>query len=124
MKNSLNHKTTVKKKISFLGEKSKEEFILRLQQLLQGKVTAAYVFGSFFSEDFHADSDLDLLIIAPTKRPFIERSRDYTFLFDLLCEFDVLVYTPQEFTHLQAEFAAGRQTGFWKTVFSQLKKIV
>ncbi|MBF0297726.1 MAG: nucleotidyltransferase domain-containing protein [Oligoflexia bacterium] len=40
--------------------------------LLDGKAIEVYIFGSFISNDFHSDSDLDLIIITETKTEFFK----------------------------------------------------
>ena len=51
-----------------------------------------------------ADSDIDVIVVAPTERPFVERFRDYLPAFlDAGIGVDLLVYTPEEFTRMHAE---------------------
>ena len=50
------------------------------------------------------DSDIDVIVVAPTKRPFVERFRDYLpAILDAGIGVDLLVYTPEEFTRMRAE---------------------
>jgi len=63
----------------------------------------AIVFGSVARGDADAGSDLDLVIIADTPRPFFERFRDFTGVWDVWPRLDLLVYTPEEFELMQAE---------------------
>jgi predicted nucleotidyltransferase len=63
----------------------------------------AIVFGSVARGDADADSDLDLVIIADTSRPFFERFRDFAGVWDVWPRLDLLIYTPAEFQQMQAE---------------------
>ena len=113
--------TRVRKKESFLKGKTKELFISELKQILNGKVVSAYLFGSFVTNQFNADSDLDLILIAHSNKPFIERPLEFPELLNLDLEVDLLVYTPEEFEKIRKE---DNKVGFWKTVFSQMMKII
>ena len=118
--------TTVRKKTSFLKGRSKEAFAAELKLHLNAHATEAYIFGSFFSEDFDADSDLDLAIVANCALPFHQRIQIFPELTQFLDQnnvpVDVLIYTPAEFEELQLE---GRESkvGFWKNFISSSKKI-
>lgn len=61
------------------------------------------LFGSFARGDYHATSDLDLLIIKETERPFIERIGDVLALCDYTIPLEPLVYTPEEFERMREE---------------------
>ena len=63
----------------------------------------AIVFGSVARGEADEWSDLDLLVVADTTRPFFERWRDFAGLFDVWPRLDLLVYTPAELEHLRAE---------------------
>jgi predicted nucleotidyltransferase len=62
-------------------------------------VQAAYVFGSWARRDADAWSDLDLIVVSTSRRPFVDRFRDFQ---DILSAaplgIDLLVYTPEEFS--------------------------
>ncbi|MBC7795050.1 MAG: nucleotidyltransferase domain-containing protein, partial [Clostridia bacterium] len=45
-------------------------FELELKRLLLGRVDAAYVFGSFGTPSFGAQSDIDLILITRTSESF------------------------------------------------------
>ena len=115
-------KTKVVKKESFLQGKSKEDFISELVSLLRGKVLAAYIFGSFVTDKFNADSDLDLLLVVQTATPFIERPLNFPEILDMDVNMnvDLLIYTPEEFAQLVSE----QKVGFWKSAFEQMVKII
>ena len=63
----------------------------------------AIVFGSVARGEADEWSDLDLLVVADTTRPFFERWRDFAGLFDVWPRLDLLVYTPAELERLRAE---------------------
>jgi predicted nucleotidyltransferase len=60
-------------------------------------VEAAYVFGSCARGEADAWSDIDLIVVAPSERPFVDRFRDYPELLDAPTGVDLLVFTPEEF---------------------------
>jgi predicted nucleotidyltransferase len=77
-----------------------------LRERLRPHVKAArraIVFGSVARGDADAGSDLDLVIIADTRRPFLERFRDFSGLWDVWPRLDLLVYTPEEFEQMRAD---------------------
>lgn len=63
----------------------------------------AVVFGSVARGEADEWSDLDLLIVADTSRPFLERYLDFEGIYDVWPRLDLLVYTPKEFADMQAE---------------------
>ncbi|HUG36847.1 MAG TPA: nucleotidyltransferase domain-containing protein [Candidatus Limnocylindrales bacterium] len=60
-------------------------------------------FGSVARGEADAGSDLDLIIIADTTRPFFERFKDFAGLYDVWPRLDLLIYTPEEFASMVAE---------------------
>ncbi len=65
---------------------------------------AAWIFGSHARGTASAESDIDVMVVAPTRRPFVERFRDYLpAILDARVGVDLLVYTPEEFARMQAE---------------------
>lgn len=60
-------------------------------------------FGSVARGDSDAWSDLDLLIVAETDRPFFERYKDFDGLYAVWPRLDLLIYTPAEFERMVAE---------------------
>jgi hypothetical protein len=46
---------------------------------------------------------VDLVLIEPTSRPFLERGLDHLPLFRLPVGLDLLVYTPEEYARLKGE---------------------
>ncbi len=56
------------------------------------------MFGSYARGGADAWSDVDLVVVMPTDRPFVERPLDLTDVLDALpTATDILVYTPEEF---------------------------
>ena len=71
----------------------------RLPELLHGYgVGEAYLFGSWGRGDADAASDIDLIVVAPSTRPFVDRFRDYPDVWrGAPTGIDLLIYTPEEF---------------------------
>ena len=61
------------------------------------------VFGSVARGEADEWSDLDLVIVAETPRPFLERYRDFEGIYDVWRRLDLLVYTPAEFAEMRAQ---------------------
>jgi predicted nucleotidyltransferase len=61
------------------------------------------VFGSLASGRIHSWSDIDLVIITASDRPFFERLHEVRRLIEPQVGTDVLVYTPDEFQQLCQE---------------------
>src|SRR5262249_9098276 len=61
------------------------------------------VFGSVARGEADAWSDLDLIIVADTTRPFFERFKDFAGLYDVWPRIEMLIYTPEEFAEMVAE---------------------
>ena len=78
---------------------SVEQIRARIAPLLREHgATAAYLFGSYARGEADAWSDIDLIVVMPSERTFVERALDLTDVLDALpVAADVLVYTPGEF---------------------------
>ncbi len=63
----------------------------------------AIVFGSVARDEADEWSDLDLVIVADTTRPFLERYLDFEGIYGVWPRLDLLIYTPEEFTRMHAE---------------------
>ena len=63
----------------------------------------AIVFGSVARGEADARSDLDLIIVAETTRPFFERFKDFACVYDVWPRIDLLIYTPEEFAQMVEE---------------------
>ena len=82
-----------------------DDFLGALRPLLdvQG-AHAAWIFGSRARGTASAESDIDVIVVAPTDRPFVERFRDYLpAIAGAGVGIDLLVYTPEEFARMQGE---------------------
>ena len=64
-------------------------------------VEAAYVFGSWARGDADRLSDIDLIVVARSRRPFVDRFRDFPELLRAPAGIELLVYTPDEFARLR-----------------------
>lgn len=58
------------------------------------------VFGSFARASVAECSDIDMLIVKDTDKPFLDRTKDVLSLLHPRVGLDVLVYTPEEFKNL------------------------
>jgi len=99
---------------------SKDQFIQKVKTILENKkiVKEAYIFGSFNSDEFHANSDVDIAIVAETDKKFFDRHQDFVELYDLVEELDILIYTPSEAHELKL-----KKNSFWQNVFERSLKI-
>lgn len=92
-----------------------EEEILRRRAALEAElarflefVRAHYaprrviLFGSLAHGALHPDSDLDLVVVMPSSRPFLDRIGELLERFRPRVGMDLLVYTPEEFEEVQA----------------------
>ncbi|TVP79757.1 MAG: nucleotidyltransferase domain-containing protein [Puniceicoccaceae bacterium] len=94
------------------------DFIEQLCLLLANRVEAAYVFGSYGTPQFGPDSDIDLILVAKTDLPFVERPQLFKDLYQVHPNIDMLVYLPSELETLLRE-----DTGFWASVKSTLREL-
>jgi uncharacterized protein len=71
----------------------------------------AYLFGSQARGDADEYSDVDIVVIADTPRPFVERFQDYLALWEAVsAPLELIVYTPEEWEKMRQEgnpFVAG-----------------
>lgn len=70
-------------------------------KLSQRNIISCYLFGSSATGETNPWSDLDILIVTETKKPFIERPLDYQELYDLGISVDIIIYTPVEFKKIK-----------------------
>ena len=80
-------------------------FLAALSPLLQEQsVHSAWLVGSRARGDAAPESDIDVILVAPSDRPFVERFRDYLpAILAVGVGVDLLVYTPEEFDLMLAE---------------------
>ncbi len=98
---------------------SRTRFEDKLRTALSGRVSEAWLFGSYVSGEFGNDSDIDLILIAETDEPFQSRSFAFADLLDIGPRMDILVYTPDEFRSLVSD----PSPGFWTSVASSLRRL-
>jgi len=94
------------------------DFIAQLCSRLAGRVEAAYLFGSFGSSAYRKGSDIDLILVVETDRPFVERPQLFSDLYELFPNIDLLVYRREELANLLQE-----KIGFWASVRSSLREL-
>ncbi len=103
-----------------LRGRTPQAFEAEVRRLLAGRVEAAYIFGSYGTPEFGRDSDIDMMLVVRTDKPFLDRALDYPELYDLAAALDLLVYTPEEFASLTED----PSPGFWTSVVASLKRIM
>lgn len=81
---------------------SRAKLVALLRRRLPAPVREAYLFGSYARGSATADSDVDLILVAPSQRSFSDRFRDVPDLDDGLPPIDLLIYTPTEWRRLLA----------------------
>jgi predicted nucleotidyltransferase len=82
-----------------------EPFLSALRPLLrEHRAKAAYLVGSWARGEADAWSDVDVVIVAPSTRPVVERFRDYLpAILTSTRPVELFVYTPDEFEQMRAE---------------------
>jgi predicted nucleotidyltransferase len=99
---------------------SREDFESQVREKLIGRVEAVYFFGSYASESYGPNSDIDLILVVKTDEPFITRAFAFSDLLDIVPRMDILVYTPEEFERLMVD----PSPGFWKSVAASLRRFM
>lgn len=64
---------------------------------------AIILFGSLARGQGRPTSDIDLVVVKRTKKPFVERLREVALLHHAQVGVDILVYTPDEWQRFQRE---------------------
>lgn len=82
-----------------------QRFLGALRPLLERQeAREAFLFGSHARGTADVYSDIDVIIVAPSQRPPVERFRDYLpAILEAGVGVDLFVYTPEEFERLRAE---------------------
>ena len=82
-----------------------EHFLSKLSPLLQHQsARSAWLFGSHALGTATPESDIDVIVVAPTDRIPVERFRDYLpAILEAGVGVDLFVYTPAEFEQMRAE---------------------
>ncbi len=99
---------------------TRESFMEELRKKLSGRVKEAWLFGSFAGGSFGKFSDIDLILVCDTDKPFPLRNRLYDDLYDLGPEMDILVYTEKEFDSIRDNPPGG----FWKSILSTMMRLI
>lgn len=99
---------------------TREDYISKLQNRLQGRVDEGFFFGSFTGADFNKFSDIDIILVAETGKPFHLRSLDFADILDLVPSTDILVYTRSELDTM----LSSADTGFWKSVKESMVRFI
>lgn len=94
-----------RKEYAELLEKSVEKVIKNFS----GKVEKVSIFGSYTKRKTDLFTDLDILIIMKTEKPFLERLKEIYSLLSLPVDADILCYTPEEFEKI-------KNRGFFKKI--------
>lgn len=101
-----------------IADRPPDDFESQLRARLVNRVEAAYIFGSFGTQEFRPGSDIDLILVTKTDLPFVERPRLFNDLYQLYPRLDLLVYRPEELEALLQETA-----GFWASVKTSLREL-
>jgi predicted nucleotidyltransferase len=82
-----------------------ETFLAALHPLLREQdARSAWLFGSHARGEADDHSDIDVIVVAPSGRPEVERFRDYLpAILEAGVGVDLFVYTPEEFERMKAE---------------------
>lgn len=91
-----------------LLQKSLNKAVKKIIKEMKDEVKKISLFGSY-PERADLFSDLDLLIIMKTRRPFLERLTQIYSLLHLPIDADILCYTPEEIKRLE-------QRPFWRNI--------
>jgi predicted nucleotidyltransferase len=93
---------------------SRSEFEARLTRIIEAlrayEPRQMILFGSFARGDYNAMSDVDLLIVKDTERPFLDRISDVLALCDYDIALEPLIYTPEELRRMLEEGNSFLQT--------------
>ena len=71
--------------------------------LARNRALSAWIVGSRARGTAAPESDIDVIIVAPSERPFVDRFRDYLpAVLGAGVGVDLLVYTPEEYERMRA----------------------
>jgi len=76
---------------------------------LRDKVEKISIFGSYSRGKADLFTDLDIILIIKTDKPFLERMKEIYSLLALPVDADILCYTPEEYNRI-------RSRGFFKAM--------
>ena len=83
---------------------TRDALIAQLREALRGRVREAYLIGSHAAGTADRDSDVDLILVCDTHRPWPERAQEFDDLFHRhrLENLDLVIYTAAEWEKLRA----------------------
>jgi predicted nucleotidyltransferase len=61
------------------------------------------LFGSIARDDWDEESDIDVIIVYETTKPFLDRLKDLYASWNIPKAVDILAYTPTEFSEMMSE---------------------
>ena len=97
----------------------KRELVRKLRRTLNGRVDAAFLFGSHARGDATSDSDVDLMLVHSTRAPWPDRFYPFADLWKDFGAVDLLVYTPAEWKRMQIQ-----RTAFFSKAKSEWVRVV
>jgi len=109
----------LRKKIEIFKKKQTEEIEKTLNLIvkkLKDKVERISIFGSVARGEAGIFSDLDILIIMETNKPFLKRLEEIYSILEISVDVDIICYTPEEFEQL-------KKKGFFKKILQEEKVI-
>lgn len=99
-----------------MGRITNEEVLATLKKIKKDlskkyKIQKMFLFGSRAREDHKLSSDVDLMIISKDfqNTPFRQRPNDFLDAWTLPIDFEVLCYTPEEFSRKKKEYGIVKQ---------------
>jgi predicted nucleotidyltransferase len=93
----------------------------KIVEKLDGRVSAAYIFGSASTGEINSDSDIDLIFVKEGPLgPFVQRGFEFADLFEIFPRLDILVYSQDELNRQLAD----SEIGFWKSVRLSMRRIL
>ncbi|MCU4138179.1 MAG: putative nucleotidyltransferase MJ0435 [Thermodesulfobacteria bacterium] len=107
----------LRKKIEILKKKQAEEIEKTLSLIvekLKDKAERISIFGSVARGEAGIFSDLDILIIMKTNKPFLKRLEEIYSIPEISVDVDIICYTPEEFEQL-------KKKGFLKKILQEEK---
>jgi len=81
-----------------------EESLATIVDKLKDRVERISIFGSYAKGRRDLFTDLDVIIVMRTDKPFIQRLKEVYSLLALPVDADILCYTPEEYRRMKAGF--------------------
>lgn len=94
-------------------QKLLKESLDKVVKIMSSRAERISIFGSYAKRTSHdLFTDLDILIIMETDKPFLERVKEIYSMLALPVDADILCYTPEEFEKL-------KKSGFFKMLLKE-----